>query len=204
MPISSYTELKTAVQNWSKRTDTTSLLDDFIDLAEADIWQRLRIRDMDARATATLSTTDRFLALPTGYLEMRKLRILSGSNGYELLCSVPESMAIDGSAGRPTSYCITSQLEFNRTADTAYTAEMNYYKSLTALSSSNTSNAVLTRFPMIYLYGCLFHLGQWAQSDLMTAQYGTLFERAIIDANKADKKSRYGSGKAMRSERATP
>lgn len=204
MAINTYATLKDAVQRWSKRNDSLGTIDDFIDLAESDIWQRLRIRDMEARATATASVVDRFLELPTSFLEMRKLRLYSGSSQYDLTFSPPESLNVIPSSGQPASYTITSQIEFNRTAGSAYTVEMQYFKELAALSSANTTNAVLTRFPMVYLYGCLFHYAQWALDDAMLAKYGPLFESAIDAANKSDKKGRYGTAPYMRIERPTP
>jgi hypothetical protein len=211
--INTYATLKTAVQNWSKRSDTLSVIDDFIDLAEAEMWsgptmvadsQPLRVRAMEARATATTSTTDRFLALPTGYLEMRKLRLKSGNNNYDLNFRVPEALNVKDSSSIPTDYAITEELEFNCIPASAYTAEMHYYKKLTALSSSNTSNDILTNYPNVYLFGCLYHFGLWAMNDNFVQKYGPLFRDAIKAANKSDKKGRFGPGKAMRIEGPTP
>lgn len=210
MAISTYNELKTAVENWFKRTDVTPRIDDFIDLTEADLWngpdldgaEPLRIRDMEARYTA--SPSDRYLVLPDQFLEFRKLRFYSGSQPYELTYSTPESLNVLSGSGQPTSYTITSQLEFNRTPSSSYTMEAQYYKSLTALSSSNTSNAVLTRFPSIYLNGCLYHASQWAKKDQDALTYGLRFVGAIKRANKTDRKGRYGAAKAMRREAPTP
>lgn len=202
MAINTYATLKDAVQRWSKRTDSLSVVDDFIDLAESDIRQNLKVRDMEARATA--SASDRYLALPDGYVSIRKLRLVSGSESYELFCSTPESMNVVSGSGMPTSYAITSQIEFNRVPSSAYTIEMQYYKEITALSSSNPTNTVLTRFPMVYLYGCLFHYAQWAQDDAMLAKYAPLFDGAIKRANESDRKGRYGAAKSMRIEGPTP
>jgi hypothetical protein len=204
MAITTYATLKSSIISWAKRGDIATLVDDFIDLAEADIWERLRVREMDSRATATASTSERYLALPDSYLEMRKLRLYSGDNLYELDFVVPETLSPQSSSGIPTSYTITSQLEFNKVPSSAYTVEMQYYKSLTALSSSNTSNAVLTRYPMLYMYGALFHFANWSLNDVMASKYATLFAGAIDAANKAEKKGRYGAAKAMKSERPTP
>lgn len=204
MAISTYNELKTAIERWSKRTDAVDVIDDFIDLAEADIARELRIRDMEARATASASTADRFLELPTSFLMMRKMRLYTGSLQYDLTYRVPESMTIIPASGRPTEYTVTSQLEFNRTPDSAYTVEMQYYRSLTPLSASNTTNAILTRYPNVYLYGALFHFGLWARDDRMVAQFAPLFDGAIREANTADRKGRHGAAKAMKIEGSTP
>lgn len=217
MAISTYLELKSAIQSWAKRSDISSYIDDFIDLAEADMWggpsvtnpeilssEPLRIREMEARATAETSTSDRFLELPEGYLQMRKLRIINGSVNQELMFRVPESITVLASAGIPTEYSITSEIQFNRVCGGLFTAEMNYYKSLTPLSQSNTSNAVLARYPNIYLYGALSHFSDWAMNDGLKLKYEKLFVSAIRAANKNDRKGRYGSGKSMKREGPTP
>lgn len=208
MAINTYATLKDAVQRWSKRNDSLSTIDDFIDLAEADMWKGpsggdpLRIRDMEARATATAS--DRFLALPDGFLEMRKLRLVNGSINHDLKFCVPESMTVNSGSGVPVFYTVTSEVEFDRIPASSYTTEMHYYKELTALSSSNTTNAILTRFPDVYLFGCLYHFGLWALDDAFATKYSQLFISAIKAANKTDKKGRYPAGKAMKREGPTP
>ena len=203
MAISNYLELKQAIERWAKRGDIASLTDDFIDLAESDIWQHLRIRDMEARATA-ITGADRFLALPDGFLEMRKLTLVSGSLRYDLTSVVPESLKLQGTSGIPSSFTVTSQLEFNRIPAGNYTAEMQYYKTLTPLSTTDPVNAVLTRFPSIYLYGALFHFAQWAHNDAMLQKYVALFSKEIELANKSDRRGRYGPAPAMRIEGSTP
>ena len=47
MALDSYTNLKTAIANFLGRDDLTSEIDDFIDLTEADLNRRLRIRAME-------------------------------------------------------------------------------------------------------------------------------------------------------------
>lgn len=210
MSLANYTALKASITDWSKRNDIATLIDDFIDLAEADMWggppggQPLRIRDMDTITTDTASTSDRFLSLPASFLEMRKIRLYTSSQQYDLSFRVPESLNVLTSSGVPTDYTITSQIEFNRTASSAFTVEMQYYKKLTALSAGNTTNAILTSYPTVYLYGALYHFGNWAKEDDTSNKYLQLFIGAINSANKADKKGSYGPAKAMRVEGSTP
>jgi hypothetical protein len=159
---------------------------------------------MEARATATAGTSSRYLALPDSYLSMRRLSMVSGSNRFELASTTPESMHVQPSAGRPRLFTVTSQIEFDRTPDSAYTVEMQYYRSLTPLSSSATSNAVLSRFPMVYLYGSMMHYANWALNDEMLMKYSMLFKGAIDSANRADRRGRHSPGAAMRIEGSTP
>lgn len=198
---STYAGLKAEIQAYAKRSDCLSMIDTFIDFAEADMWQRLRLRDMDTRSTYTLTT--RYLALPTGYQQMRKLNIVAAET-YQLEPVAPESLVVRTGSGIPSYYTITSQLEFDITPNSSLTVEMQYFASLTPLSDSNTSNAVLTRFPMIYLYGAMMHFATWAQDPELFNQYALLFNGAIESANKEDRRSRRGAAPAMRIEGSTP
>lgn len=201
MAITTYAELKAALTDWGKRPDDTDMLDTFIDLAEADIWESLRIRGMETRATGNLS--GRTLALPSDFLEARKFRLTSDPS-RELLFKTPESLRIVSGSGVPKHWTITDQIEFDKTPDSTYGYELTYYKSLTALSAANTSNSVLTRYPKVYLYGGLKHYFDWAQQEEKAIKYGALFEKAVKDANRNDKSGRYPSGKSMMTEASTP
>ena len=204
MAITNYTNLKTSIADWSHRTDVTSLIDDFIDLAEAEMWKKLRIKEMDIKATDTASTISRLLALPTGFIQMRKISLFSGGIEYGLRSRVPEAMKIRTTAGRPDQYTITSQIEFDRTADTGYTVEIQHYAKPTALSAANATNSVITNYPSIYLYGALWKLWEWALDFDKAAQWRSAFENAVADANKEAKSGQYGSAPVSRVETSTP
>lgn len=202
MPLSTYLGLRDAIESWSHRNDVSSRLDDFIDLAESEMRRWLRIRDMETRSTA--STNGRFLSLPQKFVEMRRLRLNSGSQYYEILSKTPESLYITADSGMPKGYTINSQIEFDRTPDSTYTVEMEYYAYPDALSSTNTSNAVLTRFPSIYLFGSLWALYQWALQEDKSEYFYNKFIAAIQSANREDKKGRHGPAPAMYYQGPTP
>ena len=166
------------------------------------MWKKLRIRDMESRQTASLTT--RYLALPTNYVEMRRLRLVSGSNNYNIDYEAPSSMIVSADTSIPKYFTVTSQLEFDRTPDGTYTAEMELYISLTALSDSNTSNAVLSRFPMIYLFGSLWALWLFASEEDKADYYYGMFDKAIRDANAQDSRGRYGPAPAARMRGTAP
>lgn len=204
MAIDSYANLKQAIENFSHRTDISNVIDNFIELAENEIDKRLMLRNNELRATATMSTTDRFLALPDRFLKMRRLTLINGSLNYEIEYRGSESMPIQDSAGRPKYFTVTSQLEFDRVADSAYTLEMSYFSRLVPLTSSNTSNDVLTDYPDLYLWGCLTQLALW-EKDLEQFQvYQSKFDNAMSEANKQERKGRYGTAPRMIKEGSTP
>ena len=203
MALDTYANLKQAVERFSHRTDISDVIDDFIDLCEARINARLKLRTNEQRATASLPTSDRFLELPDSFLEMRRLT-LTGANPREIRFKSPESMTVESSSGTPEYFTVTSQLEFNRVPDSAYTVEMSYFVSLTALSDSNTTNDVLTKYPDLYLYGTLSELHRWARDEEAAMYYDSTFEKKLLDAQKQEMRGRFGPAPAMYSEGANP
>lgn len=202
MSLGTYLGLKDAIESWSHRNDVAARLDDFIDLAESEMLKWLRIRDMETRSTAV--TNGRYISLPTGFLEMRRLKMISGAQYFELLQTTPEGMHITQDSGIPKLFIVSSQIEFDRTPDSTYTVEMQYYAAPTALSSTTTTNAILTRFPSIYLFGSLWALYQWSLQEDKAEYFNQKFMQAIQSANREDKKGRHGPAPAMRYGGPTP
>ena len=197
MAIQTYSELKIAIQSWAKRTDIVDQFDTFIDIAESIIYANpdasLRIRDMETRATGTLSTANRYEPLPTNYLQMRQVKLNLDAGDLFLEYKSPESLHISPAAGIPRYYTIGSQIELERVPDDDYTIEFLYYATPTPLSDAAPTNAVLTRFPLIYLYGALYAFSQWSMQEEKSSFYYQSFIKAIQGANHLDKRGRYHS-----------
>jgi hypothetical protein len=115
MALDTYANLKTAIADWAARTDTsvTDSVDDFIDMAEAKMWKKLRLRSMEQRSTATTSTSNRYLALPTDFVAMRRLRLENGDDKYKLRQYDAASLSIQSNSGTPYGFSVTSQIEFD-------------------------------------------------------------------------------------------
>lgn len=207
MPLNNYVNFKTSIRDWTHRNDVSDdLIDDCIKLTEEYAFSMLKVREEEARATNSTGTTSRFLALPTGYRSMRKLRLIYSDHSYEVQQIAPESIDVlpATSTGRPYFYTVTSQIEFDRIADQDYTVEMQYFRDLTGISSSNTTNDILTNYPSIYHYGCLYHLFDWARDEQRALVYLQKFDQAIENANEKSWGGRWGVAPAMRIEGSTP
>ena len=186
MALTNYTTLKASIANWLNRSDLSDeIADDFIVLTEADFNSKLRVRKMIASADVTINAET--AALPTGFLQVRDFYILSGSTKYPLRYMTPSQMdQVKGTSttGIPQAYTILGDnFRFMPRPDSTYTGKLNFYKSFTSLSNSNTTNYILTSHPSIYLYGALFHaanfLGGINPQQVQTWQqmYGTAMER---------------------------
>ena len=161
MALSTYAELKTGIANWLNRSDLTDeISDDFIKLVESEYNSKLRIRKMITSDTS-FTIDSELETLPTGFLQVRDFFIVSGSAKYSLTYMPPTQMdqTRGGStSGRPIVYTILGgNFRFAPTPDATYTATINYYKAIDALSDSTTTNYILTNHPGIYLYGSLYH-----------------------------------------------
>lgn len=206
MALDTFANLKLEIIDWSHRSDIDQKVDTFIDLAENEMFQNpiqiLSTREGETRATVSADITTRYLALPDGFREMRRLRIDTDVGFSDVIYRTPEQLRpIDGPQ-QPCFFTITSQIEFNTVPDEAYTVEMQYFADFTPLSDSNTTNHVLTNNPNVYLFGSLAKLFAWANDDENRLKYETLFINAIRGANKKYRAGRYGPNPVMKKKRA--
>lgn len=196
--ITNYSTLRSEFQSYFKRKDALSSFDGFLALAEADIWEGLRVREMEARATASTSTTVRFVDVPDGFIKLRRLQILIDDH-YVDLDQVPlKDLQIRYSAGRPASFSVADKFEFDRVSDQAYTIEIHYFRELEGVTSTNPTSTALTKYPMIYLAGILKHAYQWALQEDKSLYWNSVFEREIAKANRKARQGRYGPAPAKR------
>ncbi len=171
MSLGSYSELKDEIIDHLDRSDLEDKVDTFIDLAEARHKRELRIREMVTRSQATINdTTGRYLALPTGFIQMQTLRLID-SNGriahlQEVNMDNMNSLRTP-TAGVPAYFVTHEELEFDREVEDGetFTAEMIYWKAFTPLSDANTSNPLLVKAPDAYLYGAIYAAAPFIQED---------------------------------------
>lgn len=208
MPLDNFSNLKAEVINFSGRNDIANTLDSIVDIVESRIYANdiapLRIRLLETRSTASADTASRFLELPEGFLKMRRLNIQTDLGGCDIKYLTPEQMTTRGTIGLPRFFTVTSQLEFDRVPDQTYTVEMQYFKRATPLSDTNPTNVVLTNYPDMYLFGCLWVVNQFAAEEDKAEYFYGKFIEALSGANFQDQRGRYGAAPVMRTERSTP
>ena len=196
MPLSTFAELKASVADWLARDDLTSVIPDFIALTEADMNARLRTRRQETRATATLS--DATLAVPSDFLELRRLIFTStnpdDSRSYMTPTQLRRKYA-DDAVGRPAAYTVVGrEFHFRPAPDGEYTVEIIYFAQIAALSDSNTTNWILTSYPGAYLYGALSRSAPYTQNDERLAVWGRLYEGEIGKIIAADTREAWNAG----------
>jgi hypothetical protein len=203
MALDSYANLKTAIIDFLDRGDLSGHVDDFIDLAEARHKREILIREMLARSQAPLG--GRFLSLPSRFLKMVTLRLLTTPITVLEEINLHEmNRERDTGTGKPMFYAIHEEIEFDITPDDAYTAEIIHYASFVPLDSTNTSNGLLVRAPDAYLYGALVASAPFLASDERIQTWETLYGMARDGLLIADRKARHGTPLASRLAGSVP
>ena len=200
MAIGTYAELQTAVANWLDRSDLDDRIPEFIALAEARMNRLLRLRLMENKYTASTVAAQRNYALPTGYVQMRNFQI-NVTPVRPLQYVTPEvydRIWGGSSSGTPEVYTImTNEVQLGPKPDSIMTMEMLFYKRVTALSGSNTTEQMLTENPDIYLYGALMEAEPFIMNDERVGLWAQGFSQAVQALQEQDNKDRH-SGSALR------
>jgi hypothetical protein len=66
---------------------------------------------------------------------------------------------------------------------------LTYWKTVPALSNSNTSNWLLAAYPDAYFYGALAQTGTYLKAD--ASSYVTFFQAILSDIVESDKVARF-------------
>lgn len=199
MAFTSYSDLKTTIANYLARSDLTSVIPDFIRLAEERLRRDLRIRQMLVVATASTTGGDSTVGLPTDFLEMRDIHVNTNpitSLSYEAPNAFYASSRATES-GLPKTYTVlASELQFSPIPDSAYTVQMLYYAKPPLLSDSNASNVFLANCPDALLYASLGEAEPYLMNDARLQVWASLYDRAVASISVSDQSSEY-SGQPM-------
>jgi hypothetical protein len=177
------------------------LVDDFIDLAEADINAQLRSRNQED-FTSTVATAG-YLVHPSDWVAHKRVSSVSGANRYDLQPFSEENGIVQlGATGSSVAqgYVVRGDKTYLLGTGSG-TFEMVYYKSVPALGSSATTNWLLTNYPHIYLGMALKYAAAWGYDDGRVPGLVQAASMAIGDLNKATSKASYGQIPQMRADR---
>jgi hypothetical protein len=185
--ITNYSTLKSAIADWLNRQDLTSQIETFIQLAEVDMNNRLRTRDMVIRAEATSS--NEFVQLPSDWLEAINLQIVDGKSPLRFV-SMDEADIIVARQEftNVTFYSIMDDaIELVPAPGDDIDIQMVYYGKIPSLSDEETTNWLLTKAPDAYLYGALAHASPFILDDQRMPMFIQLYSARIEALNDESK-----------------
>lgn len=193
MSITTYSELQTAVATWLHRNDLTAVIPDFITLAEAKFNRLLRVRDMEDAISGTI--TSGAVALPADFAELKSLyadtsppvslqpKSLEWIRNQAELATTPLHYAFDQG----------SLVFWPSSGDVAGT----YYARIPALSASNTTNWLLTKWPDLYLFGALEQSAPYLKADQRLPVWQSKVVELLTSINADSKAAEISGGRLV-------
>lgn len=191
MAITTYSELKTSIADFLNRDDLTTVIPDFISLAEAQMEREVRSYKMQKRSEAEIDT--QYSSLPTDFLEPIRFHLNDTYKTRLELTSLDDMLELRNNTanatGKPRYYCLVGDsIEVYPTPDGDYDAELLYYRTLDKLSDGNTSNWLLESHPDAYLYGALMQSAPYLKEDNRVQVWSVLYSGAVSSINLQSKK----------------
>lgn len=191
--MTTYSQLKSDIIEYSARTDLSALTATFIRLAEPRIYRKLRILEMETDVTLTITSANSYTEdLPTGFQGFKSL-YNSGATNPRMAYLQPNRFHERDNLPRDQFWELAN-------GDTAYTIESNkikidqaegatgdvtvpavYWKRFLALSDSNTSNAALTNHYDLFLAASLEQLWRWARKTEERVIAKTEVDRILME-----------------------
>ena len=187
MALATYSELVSTVESYLARTDLTSIIPTFVQLAQERMTRDLRTREMLKVATTT--ATDSTVELPSDFLEMREIHF-QGNPPITLEYESPDKFFRDQfttTSGLPYYYTIIAyELQFAPAPDSSMTLQMLYYAKPTYISSTTASNLYLANYSDALLYATLAEAEPYLMNDSRIQTWASMYDRAIANIMNSD------------------
>lgn len=189
MPFTNYTELKAAVIDWLHKPSLIAQVPDFIALAETSINRIAQVRSMENEVPLPLAAGVRTLALPAGFTSPLAVW-LGETHRQELSAATPEELPVSAIAGCPRYWTLDGvALAFDCPADINRTVTLRYRGGF-KLSDQAPTNALLTKYPDIYLYGALLQAAPWLRDIAQIQTCQAFYDRTVREINATESRAR--------------
>ena len=201
-----YTELVTAVSDYTENTFPTADMNTFIEQAEQRIYNTVQFPSLRKNVTGLTTINNKYLSCPDDFLSSFSLAVIDADGNYEYLLnkdvnfirqaypnptdtSIPKYYALFGptttSGATPV---ITDELSFilGPTPDAAYSVELHYYyypESITVAADGRTWLG--DNFDSVLLYGSLVEAYTFMKGEVdLVTLYNTKYNEALALAKR--------------------
>jgi hypothetical protein len=204
-----YSQLVTEIQDYTENQFTTTDINTFITQAEQRIYNTVQLPALRKNVTGTLTTGNKYLAMPSNWLATFSLAVINSNNEYLYLLNkdvnfIRESYPDTDSSfyGEPKYYAVFDNTAFivGPTPDSGYSVELHYFyypESITTVSSGQTWLG--DNFSSTLLYGSLLEAYTYmkGEQDVMSTYKARYDEAMMLLKQLSDGKDRqdaYRSG----------
>jgi len=203
MALTNFTGLKASIADFLNRDDLTSVIPDFVALAEAQINRDVRHWKMEARSSGQQTNLDEYMQIPSDWVETIRLHLTgSGTTVVNLVsrdAMADKRSANENATGTPRMYThADGQFQLYPTPSNDTDFELLYYQKIPSLIS-NTDNWLLLEAPDVYLYGALLHSAPYLAEDQRVAIWAQMYSAAVARLNESSDEARFsGSGLTLK------
>lgn len=196
MALTTWTELKASIADWLHRTDLTTVIPDFITLAEERIaYDLAEVPALwNTSSSVAITSGSSAVTMPVDCMGLISARIISPTSYVDSLSVMtyaelvrktgldsevtgpPQALAMRGNDGGTAGqakgivYPVPEQ---------NYTLEVTYRAALLALGSGQATNFVLKRAPSLYLFGSLIESAPYLHNDARLMTWQGRYEQAL-------------------------
>ena len=193
-----YTGLVDSCQSWLHRADVLDAdVDNCIYLFEADFNAQMRLRQMEEETT--IGVTGGYLPHPSDWREWSSIILVQGNFREPLVPLSEENAAVDYGYSynwRPRGYVVRGDRTyiFPAPGSGSYTYATVYQQKVPGLSTTNTTNWLLTEYPQVYLQGCLFWASDFITDDQRLAKYQAMVSQTLEQLKTASNRAKFKGG----------
>ena len=184
-----YAQLVVQIQDYTENTFTVTDINNFIQQAEQRIYNTVQLPALRKNVTGTLSTGNKYLAMPADWLATFSLAVINTSNEYLYLLNkdvnfIRQSFPDTDSDfyGQPQYYAVFDSTTFivGPTPDASYSAELHYFYYPESIVTASTS-WVGNNFSSVLLYGSLLEAYTYmkGEKDVMM-EYQKRYDDAMV------------------------
>jgi hypothetical protein len=199
-----YTELTTAIQDYTENTFSADQLATFVSQAEERIFNTVQFPSLRKNVTAQTTASNKYLSSPGDFLSVFSLAVIDATGRYEFLLNkdvnfIRQAYPNPASTGIPKYYALfgptttnsnppvlTNELSFilGPTPDVAYDVELHYFFYPESISVSGTS-WLGDNYSPVLLYGSLVEANTFMKGEPdMTAMYEAKYKEALAQAKR--------------------
>jgi hypothetical protein len=202
-----YTQLVTEIQSYVEDQFQTDDINTFITQAEQRIYNSVQLPALRKNVTGSLTTGNKYLAMPSDWLATFSLAVINANNEYLYLLNkdvnfIRQSYPDTDSDyyGEPAYYAVFDSTTFivGPTPDASYAAELHYFYYPESITTAGTS-WLGDNFSSTLLYGSLLEAYTYmkGEQDIIN-QYQKRYDEAMILlkqlADGKDRQDAYRSG----------
>lgn len=185
--LATYDDLVAAIKTWLHRKDLEPRIPTLISLAEASINRIAQVRLMETEVTLIVEPGDRTAELPVNFTTPISVRL---EGGHMLSPSRPEDLPSSPAPGQPAWWAIDGGSIALDCPATETLPIVLRYRGGFALRPEAPSNALLLKYPDLYLYGALLQSAPLIRDLESLGLWREMYARAVQEINRVESRAR--------------